>query len=393
MTLVVRALAFLLLLPALAVRADIAADSAADADYWLERLGPALNMTSYRGVFVYARGDQVSTMRVAHRYRDGYVEERLVQQDGANGEIVRKGMRVVCVLPDHGRIQLDQVIPSGPFAEAFASQPLQVSKWYVPEKVGEDRVAGYASVVVALKARDGFRYDHRLWLEKSTGLLVKSHVRTAAGEVLERFQFTSLEITDDLPDSDFEVQLEGREVRRDLPDPAASPAPARMNGWTLGWRPDGFMPAAAPVPAAARRLRFPTAWPRSRCLSSRGAGWTCPPELPVSALPRRICGSWMQARMAFWSPWWEKFHRQPPGGLRTRLPLMMPWRSRCSHNDNRIRQGRGRGRQQGVGPDHPPERLHELCGPAWLRSEGARECHRRAGQPGAGGQHPGCPGR
>ncbi|MBD3657319.1 MucB/RseB C-terminal domain-containing protein [Marinobacter sp.] len=256
MTHVVRALAFLLLLPALAVRADIAADSAADADYWLERLGPALNMTSYRGVFVYARGDQVSTMRVAHRYRDGYVEERLVQQDGANGEIVRKGMRVVCVLPDHGRIQLDQVIPSGPFAEAFASQPLQVSKWYVPEKVGEDRVAGYASVVVALKARDGFRYDHRLWLEKTTGLLVKSHVRTAAGEVLERFQFTSLEITDDLPDSDFEVQLEGREVRRDLPDPAASPAPARMNGWTLGWRPDGFMPAAAPRSGSGQAVAF-----------------------------------------------------------------------------------------------------------------------------------------
>ncbi|HEY9119732.1 MAG TPA: sigma-E factor regulatory protein RseB domain-containing protein, partial [Marinobacter sp.] len=53
---------------------------AKDAEYWLDRLGPALNMTSYRGVFVYARGDQVSSMQIAHRYQDGVVEERLVPQ-------------------------------------------------------------------------------------------------------------------------------------------------------------------------------------------------------------------------------------------------------------------------------------------------------------------------
>ena len=57
--------------------AESAGKNEQSAEYWLNRLGPALNMTSYRGVFVYARGDQVSSMQIAHRYRDGMVEERL----------------------------------------------------------------------------------------------------------------------------------------------------------------------------------------------------------------------------------------------------------------------------------------------------------------------------
>jgi len=78
--------------------ASLAAEqSARDPGYWLDRLVPALTKTSYRGVFVYARGDQVSSMQVAHRYRDGMVEERLVMQDGELGEIVRKAwMWFVC---------------------------------------------------------------------------------------------------------------------------------------------------------------------------------------------------------------------------------------------------------------------------------------------------------
>jgi len=229
---------------------------AKDAEYWLDRLGPALNMTSYRGVFVYARGDQVSSMQIAHRYQDGVVEERLVPQDGANGEIVRKGMRVVCVLPDHGRIQLDQVIPSGPFAEAFSSQLMPVSRWYQPELAGDDRIAGYDVVRLALKAKDELRYSHHLWLEKSTGLLVKSHVRSAGGAVLEHFQFTSLEITDRLSDSEFVIRTEGEEIARELaPKTTSSPAP-RMEGWTLGWQPDGFIPAAAPRSGKGQAVTF-----------------------------------------------------------------------------------------------------------------------------------------
>src|SRR5690606_5469762 len=97
---------------------------------WLERLGPALNMPSYQGVFVYARGDQVHSMRIAHRFRDGRVDERLVMQDGGSGATVSRGMHVVCVLPDQWRVRMDGVLPPGRFAEAFTSRLTAFGQWY-----------------------------------------------------------------------------------------------------------------------------------------------------------------------------------------------------------------------------------------------------------------------
>ncbi len=236
--------------------APVSAAASTEAMGWLERLGPALNMTSYRGVFVYARGDQVHSMQIAHRYLNGQVEERLVLQDGGSGEIVRKGTDVVCVLPDRGQIRLDQVIPSGPFAEAFTNQLMPVSQWYRVELAGEGRVAGHDAVTIALTARDAHRYSHRLWLEKNTGLLIKSHVQGHDGDIMEHFQFTSLEITDDIPDSEFQIQTQGRSIKRSLEvGPTQSPA-SRMNGWELSWRPDGFMPAAAPRAGRGKAVAF-----------------------------------------------------------------------------------------------------------------------------------------
>ncbi|WP_228289241.1 MucB/RseB C-terminal domain-containing protein [Marinobacter salinisoli] len=217
------------------------------AGQWLERLGPALNMTSYRGVFVYGRGSQMHSLRIVHRYHDGMVQERLVLQDGGSGEIVRKGMEVVCVLPRRGEVRLDQIIPSGPFAEAYAGAGVPMNRWYTAKLEGDGRVAGYPVVVIALTAKDAHRYSHKLWLEKSTGLLVKSQIANPDGKVLEHFQFTSLEITDDIADQEFEIQSRGKEVTMPLDGGRESDERLPVvGGWNLGWHPEGFMAAATP---------------------------------------------------------------------------------------------------------------------------------------------------
>lgn len=248
------AVIWMLLVVAMLVAGMARATERETADAWLLKLGPALNMTTYRGVFVYTRGDQVNSMMIAHRYRDGSVEERLVQQDGAGGEILRRGNRVLCVLPEQGRIHLDQVIPSGPFGEAFASQQVPVGAWYQPQLLGEDRIAGYPAVVIGLQPRDDDRYGYRLWMEKQTGLLLKSHVRQD-DEVLEHFQFTMLEITDELPDSEFEIRS-GVEMKEVTPYLPVSGDAGEMDGWNLGWQPDGFMPVAAPRTSRGQAVAF-----------------------------------------------------------------------------------------------------------------------------------------
>lgn len=220
-----------------------------EAVEWLRRLGPAMNMTSYRGVFVYGRGQQVHSMQVAHRYSGSMVEERLVIQDGGSGEIVRRGMEVVCVLPAQDTVTLDAIIPSGPLADSFSDQLLPATRWYQAEMLGEGRVAGYAVVKIALNANDPYRYSYRLWLEKDTGLLVKSQTRNADDQILEYFQFTSLDITDDIVDSELQITTADKNKTSTMslePSNSVTELVTRLQGWSLDWVPAGFEPAATP---------------------------------------------------------------------------------------------------------------------------------------------------
>ena len=45
-----------LLAATLTLLSSLALAESRSPEYWLDKLGPAMNMTSYRGVFVYARG-------------------------------------------------------------------------------------------------------------------------------------------------------------------------------------------------------------------------------------------------------------------------------------------------------------------------------------------------
>lgn len=226
-----------------------AANNSVEAVEWLQRLGPAMNMTSYRGVFVYGRGQQVHSIQVAHRYKSSMVEERLVMQDGGRGEIVRRGMEVVCVLPAQDTVTLDAIIPSGPLADSFSDQLLSAAHWYQVQMLGEGRVAGYAAVKIAVNANDPYRYSYRLWLEKDTGLLVKSQTRNAEDQILEHFQFTSLDITDDIADSELQISTadENQTSIVNLESGrSATELVTRLRGWSLDWLPAGFEPAATP---------------------------------------------------------------------------------------------------------------------------------------------------
>jgi sigma-E factor negative regulatory protein RseB len=223
-----------------------AESEATSARDWLGNLETALEKTSYRGVFVYARGVEVNAMRIIHRYRNGTVTERLSQLDGDNGEIIRHGNEVVCILPNRGRLELDAVIPAGPFAGAFTDRLKPMSRWYRPHKLDDGRIAGFDAVVIAVTAKDRHRYSYRLWLERETGLLLKSQVRDRQGEVLERFQFTQLEITDDIADSELEVPHSGKQVQavpgnEDAEAPTGEAADSDARSWQLGWTPDGFV--------------------------------------------------------------------------------------------------------------------------------------------------------
>jgi len=64
-------------------------------------------------------------------------------------------------------------------------------------------------------------------------------------------------IGENIPDSEFEIRTEGREISRTLDEPAVTASVVqRMDGWQLGWRPEGFVPAAAPRSGKGQAVAF-----------------------------------------------------------------------------------------------------------------------------------------
>ncbi len=233
-----RLLSFACLMSFVATCLAMNSDDPAD---WLAMMVEARKTQNYEGTIVYSRGQDMSSMRLLHRYKNGIEQERLVALDGEPREIIRKDDHVICIFPGNKQVRLEQSLPVGPLNSDF-SDIVPLKEAYSIHVAGIERLSGYEVVKVAIIAKDQFRYSYLLWLEKQTGLLMKSILTGAQGEVLEHFQFTDLRLGSTIPDEAFAVDAGG--VLLDHSDDAGN---AAMNvtaplshRWQLKWLPDGF---------------------------------------------------------------------------------------------------------------------------------------------------------
>ena len=213
---------------------------------WLERMNQAFVDTEYDGIFSYYSGNDLSTLRVVHSMRDGVQRERLIHLNGAPREIVRTGNEVQFVLqPGDEILELENSIPSGPFAQAF-TKAAAGSSYYTMTLMGHDRVADRDSVRLDVTPLDRDRYGFHLWLDDATGLLLRSELVDQSGEKLEIFQFATLKVGD-ISAQDFAPDhQDGALVRHLTLDEARSSTPSAV-AWRAGWVPNGFTMASSDI--------------------------------------------------------------------------------------------------------------------------------------------------
>ena len=202
-----------------------------EAQDWLKRLGQAEQQHSYQGTFVYERNGSFSTHSIWHLVRDGKVRERLMQLDGAPQEVVRADGRTECI---------SGTLFPGPGNASTTSDrqldPDKLNRVYNVAKTGESRVSGRAVVVITLTPRDQHRFGVELYLDRETGLPLKSLLLNDKGQLLERFQFTELETTD--PD---EQDLKPTADCKPVPTSTADAVPVESaQSWYSEWLPSGF---------------------------------------------------------------------------------------------------------------------------------------------------------
>ncbi|MEM9401753.1 MAG: MucB/RseB C-terminal domain-containing protein [Pseudomonadota bacterium] len=183
------------------IASDVRADPSTD---WLQRMSESLENASYRGLVIREQPSRSDTFKVYHTVRDGVIRERLVRQEGDGFEIIRNGKQVHCVLPDKQAVLVEAWDGQGTLFSRLPDNIDSLLEAYRFDVVGEARVAGRQSVVIAIAPKDGLRFSRRLWLDAETGFPLKSERSDHEGTLVERIRFADIELGADLAETDLQ---------------------------------------------------------------------------------------------------------------------------------------------------------------------------------------------
>ncbi len=160
----------------------------------LARMANALRSLSYEGTVVYLHDNQLESLRVIHRVEDGQVREHLVSLNGPIRTLTREKGSVTCELsasrpisvrgPSMGRETLHPGMPD----------PRVLRNHYGVHSLGDARVAGRYTQVVGVIPRDRLRYGYRFYLDRESGLPLKSDLMGQQADPIEQVMFTSLDL-------------------------------------------------------------------------------------------------------------------------------------------------------------------------------------------------------
>ncbi|MEM8982202.1 MAG: MucB/RseB C-terminal domain-containing protein [Pseudomonadota bacterium] len=189
----------------LAAAPPLAADT---VEQWLQRMSSAVEKYNYRGTVARRFEKRTEYMQVVHRYADGQISERIETLDGADRTLIRDKNGIRCVLPDSKAVLYqDSSAVSGFVGRMPMSIDRLLGHYDVVFVRSGERVADRTTVQLAIRPRDEWRYGHRIWLERPSGLTLKSELLDVFGRVIEETRFVNLSIEETIPDNEFEFDI------------------------------------------------------------------------------------------------------------------------------------------------------------------------------------------
>jgi len=172
--------------------------------------------------YVYHHGEHIEVMRVQHRADARGEQERVEVLDGTPRQFLRINNDVYCHLPDGRHVRLERNAPRRFFPAQLPDQPADLLAFYEAKLGGTERVAGRQCQVVILQPRDGYRYAFNLWIDKQSGLPLKSRIVNENGGVVSMFVFSELQIGKPPEDRAFANDMAGKRIlSASLDKPAA----------------------------------------------------------------------------------------------------------------------------------------------------------------------------
>ena len=216
------------------------ASASKEAQVWLQNIVDAPRKHNYTGIFVYSSGGHMETSRVVHMVNSEGEFERIEVLDGSPREIVRNNDEVRCYFPDRktivtGKRGLQKFFP------ALLPEPLnKLNNNYIVKKGGKERISDYECQVILLESKDSMRYSQKLWVDISTGLLLKAAVMDR-DQVVEQFVFTQLEIDGEIDEELLKPKYATKATELHVTNPVSSSGMAKGDfGWQVENLPPGF---------------------------------------------------------------------------------------------------------------------------------------------------------
>jgi len=173
----------------------VAARDQISPEEWLHKMSTAVETLDFEGTVIRRQDGDVQLLKIVHKVIKGVVNERIVVQEGSGLEVIRVGEEVHCIIPDQKSVLIEHWENASTLFATLPSSSIEPGAQYDVLILDRDqRVAGRSVVKLAIRPNDGYRFEHRFWLDQKTGFPLRTELVGRDGNIIDQLKFADIRI-------------------------------------------------------------------------------------------------------------------------------------------------------------------------------------------------------
>ncbi len=208
----------------------------------LARMQIASADLDYEGTYVYSFGNTRDVVQIVHTSNEGGFKERLVSMNGVAQEIVQTNSGVWCYFPEtkEGYYKSKGTNSSYRSPAIDPSKVDQLRRNYQIRLRESKRIVGRDVTRVTFIPEDEYRYGLDLWIDLTTGLVLRSDLLNVRGQMVDSYMFVELRVGEDVAGQAMSPVNIGTDYVWTFDQNLASQISADESAWTVQSVPDGY---------------------------------------------------------------------------------------------------------------------------------------------------------
>lgn len=172
-------------------------------DDWLDKMSKASSQQNYQGTLIIRQRDKMQAIQVKQGSGSLGSWQTLQTLTGEEQIIIRHNNQVTTIFPAKKLITVSEnmagSVDKGPLHPALPDNRNILREFYQLRLHGESRVANKTTQILQMVPQDNHRYGHVFWLDKDSGLLLKSDLINEQGHVIEQMMYSDIELLSEAP--------------------------------------------------------------------------------------------------------------------------------------------------------------------------------------------------